>query len=85
LETLAEKVSEWGFDGLELACWDDHFENDRAMSEDGYIQSRHDIPDKYGLKCYAISNHLVGQYVCGVKFIEKVVESSQSDVKWLKF
>ena len=64
LETLAQKVSEWGFDGLELACWGDHFEIDRAMSEDGYIQSRHDLLDKYGLKCYAISNHLVGQCVC---------------------
>ncbi len=64
LETLAKKVSEWGFDGLELACWGDHFEIDRAMSEDGYIQSRHDLLDKYGLKCYAISNHLVGQCVC---------------------
>lgn len=64
LETLAQKVSEWGFDGLELACWGDHFEVDRAMSEDGYIQSRHDILDKYGLKCYAIGTHLVGQCVC---------------------
>lgn len=64
LEELAKKVSEWGYDGLELACWGDHFEIDRAMSEDGYIQSRHDLLDKYGLKCYAISNHLVGQCVC---------------------
>ena len=64
LEELAKKVSEWGFDGLELACWGDHFEIDRAMSEDGYIQSRHDILDKYGLKCFAISTHLAGQCVC---------------------
>jgi sugar phosphate isomerase/epimerase len=64
LEKLAEKVSGWGFDGLELACWGDHFEVDRALSEDGYVQSRWDILNKYGLKCYAISNHLVGQCVC---------------------
>jgi sugar phosphate isomerase/epimerase len=64
LEELAKKVSAWGFDGLELACWGDHFEVDRALAEDGYIQSRHDILDKYGLKCYAISTHLVGQCVC---------------------
>lgn len=63
LETLAQKVSEWGFDGLELACWGDHFEVDRAMEEDGYVQSRRDILDKYGLKCWAISTHLVGQAV----------------------
>lgn len=64
LETLAQKVSSWGFDGLELACWGDHFEVDKALSDDGYVQSRHDILNKYGLKCFAISNHLVGQCIC---------------------
>ena len=38
LETLAEKASEWGYDGLELACWGDHFEVDKALSDDGYCQ-----------------------------------------------
>lgn len=64
LETLAEKVSEWGFDGLELACWGDHFEVDKALEDDGYIQSRWDILNKYDLDCWAISTHLVGQCVC---------------------
>jgi sugar phosphate isomerase/epimerase len=64
LETLAEKVSEWGFDGLELACWGDHFEVNKALEEDGYVQSRWDILNKYNLKCFAISTHLVGQCVC---------------------
>ena len=63
LEQLAEKAAGFGYDGLELACWGDHFEVDRALSEDGYVQSRHDLLAKYGLKCYAISNHLVGQCV----------------------
>jgi sugar phosphate isomerase/epimerase len=64
LEELAKKVSDWGFDGLELACWGDHFEVDRALSEDGYVQAKRDLLDKYGLKCFAISTHLVGQCVC---------------------
>ena len=64
LEALAEKVSAWGFDGLELACWGDHFEVDKALEDDAYAQSRWDILNEYGLKCYAISNHLVGQCVC---------------------
>ena len=64
LETLAEKAASWGYDGLELACWGDHFEVDKALSEDGYTQSRWDILEKHGLKCFAISNHLVGQAVC---------------------
>ena len=64
LEQLAQKVSTWGFDGLELACWGDHFDVQRALHEPDYIQSRHDILQRYNLKCFAIANHLVGQAVC---------------------
>ena len=64
LETLAEKAASWGYDGLELACWGDHFEVDKALAEDSYCQGRHDLLAKYGLKVWAISNHLVGQAVC---------------------
>jgi len=64
LSVLAEKAAAWGYDGLELACWGDHFEVSRALSEDGYVQSRLDILAKHGLRCFAISNHLVGQCVC---------------------
>ncbi len=64
LETLAQKVSQWGFDGLELACWGDHFDVRRALAEPDYVPSRWDILKRYNLNCYAISNHLVGQAVC---------------------
>lgn len=64
LEDVAKKASAWGFDGLELACWGDHFEVDKALADPGYVKSRWDILNKYGLKCFAISTHLVGQAVC---------------------
>ena len=64
LDTLAQKASPWGFDGLELACWGDHFEVDKALGDDSYVQGRWDILNKYSLNCWAISNHLVGQCVC---------------------
>ena len=64
LETLAKKARDWGYDGLELACWGDHFEVDRALSEDGYVKGRRDLLAKHGLQVHAISNHLVGQAVC---------------------
>ncbi|MBN1640214.1 MAG: sugar phosphate isomerase/epimerase [Anaerolineae bacterium] len=64
LDTVAEKAAAWGYDGLELACWGDHFEVDKALSQDGYLQSRWDILKKHGLNCWAISTHLVGQCVC---------------------
>jgi len=64
LETLAQKVSAWGFDGLELACWGDHFAVDKALENDAYVRNKRALLEKYGLKCFAISNHLVGQCVC---------------------
>jgi sugar phosphate isomerase/epimerase len=66
LETLAADVASWGYDGLELACWGDHFEVDRALSDDGYIESRREILERHGLKCFALGVHLVGQAVCDV-------------------
>ena len=66
LETLAAKAREWGFDGLELACWGDHFDVARALADDQYCQGRRDLLARHGLQVFAISNHLVGQAVCDV-------------------
>jgi sugar phosphate isomerase/epimerase len=63
-ETLCAKARQFGYDGLELACWGDHFDVEKALTEDKYIRNRLDTLAKNGLKCYAISNHLVGQVVC---------------------
>ena len=64
LEKLASMASEWGYDGLELACWGDHFEVDKALESDSYCRGRRDLLAKHGLELWAISNHLVGQAVC---------------------
>jgi sugar phosphate isomerase/epimerase len=63
-DTLCKKMAEFGYDGLELACWGDHFDVERALSDDSYLPRHRDTLDKYGLKCYAISNHNVGQAIC---------------------
>jgi sugar phosphate isomerase/epimerase len=63
LTTMAEKARQFGYDGLELACWGDHFEVDKAQDQ-AYCQTRWDILKSQGLRCFAISNHLVGQAVC---------------------
>src|SRR3990172_2876059 len=63
LEDVARKASEFGYQGLELACWGDHFEVDRALSEQGYCASRRDLLERYDLQLHAISAHLVGQAV----------------------
>ncbi len=64
LEDLAKKAAEWGYDGLELACWGDHMEVDKAAVDPEYCKKQKAILEKYDLQLFAISNHLAGQLVC---------------------
>src|SRR5579863_741952 len=64
LEKLLPLAKKMGYDGVELACWGDHFEVDRALAEPDYCKKKWALLTKHGLKCFAISNHLVGQAVC---------------------
>src|SRR4051794_15446864 len=63
-DEVCRLASEWGYDGLEIACWGDHFEVDRALAEDDYVDRKREQLAKHNLKVFAISNHLVGQAVC---------------------
>jgi sugar phosphate isomerase/epimerase len=71
LEELAPLAKEMGYDGLELACWGDHFEVDKALKDDGYVERRREILKGNGLECFAIGNHLVGQAVCDFPIDER--------------
>lgn len=64
LEVLVHKAKDFGYAGLELACWGDHFEVERALTEDGYCEKIWKTLENAGLGCFAISTHLVGQAVC---------------------
>jgi sugar phosphate isomerase/epimerase len=64
LDVLAAKAAGWGYDGLELACWGDHFDVARALADDGYCDAVRERLARHGLAVHAISNHLVGQAVC---------------------
>ena len=64
LETLAAKAASWGYDGLELACWGDHLDVDRAATDKDYCRKQLDILKKNNLQLLSISNHLAGQLVC---------------------
>jgi len=64
IETLAKKANEWGYDGLELACWGDHFDPNVAATDMAYCNAKKKLLKKYGLECWAISHHLAGQLVC---------------------
>ena len=64
IEELAKKAASFGYDGLELACWGDHMDVDKAATDKEYCKKQLGILEKNGLKCWAISNHLAGQLVC---------------------
>ncbi len=64
LTEMAKLASEMGYDGIELACWGDHFEVDKAADDEAYCKNIWDILAQNNLTCYAVSNHLVGQCVC---------------------
>jgi sugar phosphate isomerase/epimerase len=64
LSELAPLAKKMGFDGLELACWGDHFDVYKAAESVDYCRERWRILTDVGLSAFAISNHLVGQAVC---------------------
>ncbi|MEM0914486.1 MAG: TIM barrel protein, partial [Planctomycetota bacterium] len=63
-ETICEKAASFGYDGLELACWGDHFDVDQAAKSAAYCKDRWAILSDHGLTSYSISMHLVGQAIC---------------------
>lgn len=63
LEVMAEKAKSFGYDGLELACWGDHFDVTQGSTNPAYCNGRKQLLAKHGLSVWAISNHLVGQLV----------------------
>ena len=62
-EEVARLAGEWGYDGLEIACWGDHLDPWR-WDDDAYVQGKLDILERHGLTVWTISNHLKGQAVC---------------------
>ena len=66
IQELARKAKEFGYDGMELACWGDHFEVDKALADDTYCVQKREVLESLDLQCYAISNHLVGQAVLDI-------------------
>jgi sugar phosphate isomerase/epimerase len=63
-EQVARLAAQWGYQGLEIACWGDHLDVALAAEDDSYVAGRREILDRHGLSVYAISNHLAGQAVC---------------------
>jgi len=63
LADLARKCKGFGYDGLELACWGDHFEVPKALEDKNYCAKKRELLEKNDMQVFAISSHLVGQAV----------------------
>jgi len=64
IDELVPRCAGWGFDGLELACWGDHFDVTEAITDPGYAKGRRRWLGDHGLGVWALGAHLVGQAVC---------------------
>lgn len=63
-EEVCRLAAGWGYDGLEIACWGDHLDVVAAVEDEGYLRAKREVLERYGLRVWAISNHLAGQAVC---------------------
>jgi sugar phosphate isomerase/epimerase len=64
LEELATQAAEWGYQGLDLCCWGDHFEVQRALSDDDYSTAKQGFLQKLELEVPVLSNHRTSHAVC---------------------
>jgi sugar phosphate isomerase/epimerase len=66
LDELAGNAAEWGYAGLELVCWGDHFEVQRALGEEEYCAARIALCQRHELTAGVpvLSCHRVSQAVC---------------------
>ncbi len=62
-QEICRKAADWGYDGLEIACWGDHMEVRKAAGDPAYVQAKKDMLEQHGLKCWALGAHLAGQCV----------------------
>ncbi len=64
LDALAPRAAEWGYQGLELSTRGDHFEVQRALSEDDYCPAKLAALNRLELSVPVVSCHNVSQAVC---------------------
>jgi sugar phosphate isomerase/epimerase len=86
-EELCKKVSVWGYDGVEIACWGDHMDVRKAATDSAYVEEKKAILKQYNLGCWALGAHLTGQAVADKwderldVFVPDAVKGKPDDIK----
>ena len=62
-EVLCQKARAFGYDGIEIACWGDHMEVQRAAADPAYVQRKKAVLAEHRLAARALGAHLAGQCV----------------------
>lgn len=62
-EELCKTASEMGYDGVEVACWGNNINIDKAVADDAYVDYLKKTLKKYNLECKALATHIIGQCV----------------------
>jgi sugar phosphate isomerase/epimerase len=62
-DQFCAKVKSFGYDGIEIACWGDHMEVEKAAKDPAYAEGKRAVLARHGLKTFALGAHLAGQCV----------------------
>jgi sugar phosphate isomerase/epimerase len=63
LEELCALAKRMGYDGLEIACWGNNLDLDKAYEDDSYVEWALATLARHGLVVKAIAAHIIGQCV----------------------
>ncbi len=63
LNELCKLAKEMGYDGVELACWGNNVDIDKAISDEKYVDYILKTLKKHKLECKALATHIIGQCV----------------------
>ncbi|GAA3435289.1 sugar phosphate isomerase/epimerase family protein [Kutzneria kofuensis] len=63
-EEVCRLASGWGYDGLEVCTWGDHFDVQAALADDSYLPKFKETLARHDLQCWTLSCHLTSQAVC---------------------
>ncbi len=60
---MCELANKMGYEGLEIACWGEHLNIDKAYEDDKYVDYIKKTLAKNNLQCKALGTHIIGQCV----------------------